>query len=74
METSPQSETVFSALVAELETLELEEEDEFLAGWEDQPQLRPTDTIWQRADQERVRATACSLLTSCRVRKCSSNP
>ena len=32
METSPQSETVFSALVAELETLELEEEDEFLAG------------------------------------------
>ena len=49
METSPQSETVFSALAAELETLELEEEDEFLAGWEDQPHLRPTDTIWQRA-------------------------
>ena len=23
--------------------------DEFLAGWEDQPQLRPTDTIWQHA-------------------------
>ena len=20
--------------------------DEFLAGWEDQPQFRPTDTIW----------------------------
>ena len=23
--------------------------DEFLAGWEDQPQFRPTDSIWQRA-------------------------
>ena len=115
METSPTSETVFSALAAELESLELEEEelrrqeeesklrkriadkrklierlrksgsgdaagedntprltikdlpkvdfsdaegrtplDEFLAGWEDQPQFRPTDSIWQR--------------------KCSSNP
>ena len=110
METSPTSETVFSALAAELESLELEEEelrrqeeesklrkriedkqklierlrksgsgdaagedntprlttkdlpkvdfsdaagrtplDEFLAGWEDQPQFRPTDWIWQRA-------------------------
>ena len=110
METSPTSETVFSALAAELESLELEEEelrrqeeesklrkriadkrklierlrksgsgdaagedntprltikdlpkvyfsnaegrtplDEFLAGWEDQPQFRPTDSIWQRA-------------------------
>ena len=110
VETSPPSETVFSALAAELESLELEEEelrrqeeeskmwkqiadkrklierlrksgsgdaaaedntprltvkdlpkvdfsdaegrtplDVFLAGWEDQPQFRPTDTIWQRA-------------------------
>ena len=133
METSPTSETVFSALAAELESLELEEEelrrqeeesklrkriadkrklierlrksgsgdaagedntprltikdlpkvdfsdaegrtplDEFLAGWEDQPQFRATDSIWPRAGA--LKAAACSHLTSRRVRKCSSNP
>ena len=52
--------------------------DEFLAGWEDQPQFRPTDSIWQRAGAreggsvlERVKVAACSHLTSRRVQKCS---
>ena len=110
METSPTSETVFSALAAELESLELEEEElrrqeeesklrkriadkrkliERLrksgsgdaAGEDNTPRLTTKDLpkvdfsdAEGRTPLERVKAAACSHLTSRRVRKCSSNP
>ena len=44
--------------------------DEFLAGWEDQPQFRPTDSIWQRAGAREGGVTVRVTCTSYDVSIC----